>query len=181
MLSSVERTAREARKGRLESSKMRPPGPQDEAQMVSRRAPWRRLGGLGLVLGASWRAPGGSWSRLGGSWAAPGASRGAPGLIWASRGARFGAFWASVEASLAKARKPRTSTKVKHFLLFFEVPGPPESLQNRLPEASWGCLKPLWPLRGPSAWLLGRPWVAPDRSRRTATRGTYMTSSPKIV
>ena len=68
---------------------MRPRGPQDEAKMGSRRAPWRRLGGLGplgallgrswVVLGASWRAPGGSWSGLGGSWAAPGASRGAPG------------------------------------------------------------------------------------------------------
>ena len=68
---------------------MRPRGAQDEAKMGSRRAPWRRLGGLGpldpllgrswVVLGASWRALGGSWSRLGRSWAAPGASRGAPG------------------------------------------------------------------------------------------------------
>ena len=75
---------------------MKPRGPQDEAKMGSRRAPWRRLGGLGplgallgrgVVLGASWRAPGGSWTH---SWAAPGASRGAPG---AHLGLPGGSFW----------------------------------------------------------------------------------------
>ena len=37
------------------------------------------------------------------------------------------------------------------------------------------------PVLGPSAWLLGRPWVAPDRSEPTGPRGTHVRSSPKIV
>ena len=49
------------------------------------------------------------------------------GLIWASRGAPFGAFWASVEGSLARSRKQRKSTTVQHFLWFCEGPGLPKS------------------------------------------------------
>ena len=48
-------------------------------------------------------------------------------LSWASRGAAFGAFWASVEGSLAKSREPRNSLTVQHFLRFLEVLGAPES------------------------------------------------------
>ena len=181
---------------------MRPRGAQDEAKMGSRRAPWRRSGGLGPLVGA----PGWSWAPLGALREALGAVLGALGpllgppgarlgLIWASRGAPFGASWASVEGSLAKSRKPRNSSTVQHFLRFFEVPGAPQSVQNRFgsaPRRVWAPLEASWgllglslslsgPLRGPSAWLLGRPWVAPDRSERTGPRATHVTSSPKIV
>ena len=72
---------------------MRPRGPQDEAKMGSRRAPWRRLGGLGplgALLGRSWVVLGGALGPLLGP---PGASLG---LIWASRGLLlepFGLLW----------------------------------------------------------------------------------------
>ena len=132
---------------------------------------WAPIGALRAPLGAA----------LGPLLGPPGARLG---LIWASRGA-------SVEGSLAKSRKPRNSLTVQHFLKFFEVSGAPESLQHRSQArlgASGGLLGPrgaVWslsgPLRGPSAWLLGPPWVAPDRSERTATRGPYITPSPKTV
>ena len=86
----------------------------------------------------SWGGPGWSWAPLAALRAALGAVLGALGpllgppgarlgLIWASRGAPFGAFWASVERSLAKSREPRNSLTVQHFLRFFEVLGAPES------------------------------------------------------
>ena len=175
---------------------MRPRGPQDEAKMGSRRAPWRRLGGLGplgallgrswVVLGASWRAPGASWSRLGGSWAAPGASRGAPG---AHLGLPGGSVWSFLSLCLRLPCEIARTTKFADSTALFEVfrgPGGPrialKSLRNRS-QARLGASGRLWrprgavlsrcgPLRGPSAWLLGRPWVAPDRSGRTGPRGT---------
>ena len=110
----------------------------------------------------SWGAPGWSWAPLGALRAALGAVLGALGpllgppgarlgLIWASLGAPFGAFWASVEGSLAIVRKPRKSTTVQHFLLFFEVPDPPESLQNHLEVAP----KFVWASLGASGGLVG--------------------------
>ena len=167
---------------------MRPRGPQDDP-----KGSLEASGRLGAPWVLSWGAPGWSWAPLGALRAALGAVLGALGpllgppgarlgLIWASRGARFGVFWASVEGSLAKARKRRKSTTVQHSLRFFEVSGPPESLQNRSLArlgASGGLLGPRGavlslsgPLRGPSALLLGRPWVAPGRSGVTGTRGT---------
>ena len=137
---------------------MRPRGPQDEAKMGSRRAPWRRLGGLGplgALLGRSWAPLGALRAPLGAVLGALGPLLGPPGarlgLIWASLGAPFGAFWASVEGFLAILRKPRKSTTVQHFLLFFEVPGPPESLQNRLEVAP----KLVWASLGASGGLVG--------------------------
>ena len=111
---------------------------------------WR----LGAFLVLSWGAPGWSWAPRGalraalGAVLAPGARLG---LIWASLGAPFGAFWASVEGFRAILRKPRKSTTVQHFLLFFEVPGPPESLQNRLEVAP----KLVWASLGASGGLVG--------------------------
>ena len=110
----------------------------------------------------SWGGPGWSWAPLGALRAPLGAVLGALGpllgppgarlgLIWASLGAPFGAFWASVEGFLAILRKPRKSTTVQHFLLFFEVPGPPESLQNRLEVAP----KLVWASLGASGGLVG--------------------------
>ena len=106
----------------------------------------------------SWGAPGWSWAPLGALRAPLGAlgrSWGLPGRAWGSFGPPwellFGAFWASVEGSLAKSRKPRKSTTVQHFLLFFEVPGPPESLQNRLEVAP----KLVWASLGASGGLVG--------------------------
>ena len=116
----------------------------------------------------SWGGPGWSWAPLGALRAALGAVLGALGpllgppgarlgLIWASRGAPFGAFWASVEGSLAKSREPRNSLTVQHFLRFSRSWGPQNRLKiasTSLPgasgclwrpvKASWGCLEPLW-------------------------------------
>ena len=110
---------------------MRPKWAPEELPGASGRlgAPWVLSGG----------GPGWSWAPLGALRAPLGAVLGALGpllgppgarlgLIWASRGAPFGAFWASVERSLAKSREPRNSLTVQHFLRFFEVLGPPESL-----------------------------------------------------
>ena len=130
--------------------------------MGSRRAPWRRLGGLGLLwhpglapLGAL-RAPlGAVLGALGPLLGPPGARLG---LIWASRGAPFGAFWASVEGFRAILRKPRKSTTVQHFLRFFEVPGPPKLIQNRFeiaPRGVWALLEASWGLLGLLGALLG--------------------------
>ena len=79
------------------------------------------LGGRGRLLARSGRLLEPS---LGPRLGLPGARLG---LIWASRGAPSGASWASVEGSLANARRPRTSTTVQHFLRFVEVPGAPKS------------------------------------------------------
>ena len=68
---------------------MRPRGPQDEANMGSRRAPWRRLGGLGplgcspgAVLGGFGSLLARSWRLLGPSWGL----LGLPGRAWGSFG-----------------------------------------------------------------------------------------------
>ena len=150
-------------------------------------AAWGPLGPLlgcsWVVLGASWRAPGGSWSRVGGSWAAPGASRGAPG---AHLGLPGGSFWSFLGLCGRLPCEIVRITKIDDSTALFEVfRGPrapkigPESLRKRSQArlgASGGprgaVLSLSGPLRGPSAWLLGRPWVAPDRSRLTGTRGT---------
>ena len=148
-------------------------------------AAWAPLGVLRAVLGAVLGA-------LGSLRGLPGARLG---LIWASRGAPFGAFWASVEGSQAKSLKPRNSLTVQQFLKVFRGPGGPrialKSLRNRS-QARLGASGRLWrprgavlslcgPLREPSAWLLGRPWVAPDRSHLTGTRGPYIRARPKAV
>ena len=79
---------------------MRPRGPQDEAKMTSRRAPWRRLdglgplgsspgvllGGLGRLLARSGRLLEPSWELLGHAW-------GLPGRAWGSFGPPGGSFW----------------------------------------------------------------------------------------
>ena len=162
-------------------------------------AAWDPLGALlgrsWVVLGASWRAPGGSWSRLGGSWAAPGASRGAPG---AHLGLPGGSFWSflglcgRLPCEIAETTKIVDSTALSEV---FRGPGGSRIAQQSLRNRSLACLgasEDLWrprgavlglsgPVLGPSAWLLGPPWVAPDRSRRTAPRGNHIKSSPKIV
>ena len=129
-----------------------------------------------------WGAPGWSWAPLGALRAplraalgALGALLGPPrarlGLIWASRGAPFGAFWASVEGSLAKSRELRNSLTVQHFLWFFEVSGPPESLQNRFeiaPRRVWaplgasgGLVGLSGPSLGPCVGRLRGSWAVP--------------------
>ena len=147
--------------------------------------PFGPLGALRAALGAVLGA-------LGPLLGPPGARLG---LTWASRGGPFGAFWASVEGSLAKSRKPRISLTVHHFLRFFRSPGGSKIAMKSLRNRSQACLGAsgrflgpreavltlCGPLRGPSAWLLGRPWVAPDRSDLTATRAPYVTASPKTV
>ena len=70
---------------------MRPRAPQDEAKMGSRRAPWRRLGGLGpLAPGAVLGGLGRLWARSGRllepSWGLLGRSWGLPGRAWGSFG-----------------------------------------------------------------------------------------------
>ena len=127
--------------------------------MGSRRAPWRRLGGLGplvallgrscVVLGASWR----SWGLLGRSWRLPGRA-------WGSFGPPGGLllelFWASVDGSLARLRKPRKSSTVQHFVRFFEVPGAPESLKTRLEIVPWR----VWAPRKTSGGPVGLSWAS---------------------
>jgi len=155
-------------------------------------AAWGPLGPLlgcsWVVLGASWRAPGGSWSRLGGSWAPPGASRGAPGAHLGLPGGSFWSFLGSVEGFRAILRKPRKSTTVQHFLLFFEVPGPPESLQNRLevaPKLVWASLGASGGLvglseasLGPSVGRLRGSWAVPGwlQTGRNAPEPAQLTS-----
>ena len=72
---------------------MRPRGPQDEAKMGSRRAPWRRLGGLGplgsspgVLLGGLGRLLARSGRLLEPSWGLLGRSWGLPGRAWGSFG-----------------------------------------------------------------------------------------------
>ena len=124
---------------------MRPRGAQDEAKMAPEGLP----GGVWASLVLSWlgalRAPLGAFL---GALGPPGARLG---LIWAFLGAPFGAFWASVEGSLAKSRKPRKSPTVQHFLRFLEVPGAPKSFQHRLeigPRCVWAPLEASWGLVG---------------------------------
>ena len=157
-------------------------------------AAWGPLGPLlgcsWVVVGASWRAPGGSWSRLGGSWAAPGASRGV------HLGLPGGSFWSFLGlCGRLPCEIAGTTTIVDSIALceVFRGPGGPRIAQQSLRNRSRACLGASedWPrgavlslsgpVLGPSAWLLGRPWVAPDRSGGTATRGTHVKSSPKIV
>ena len=113
---------------------------------------WAAWGPLGPLLGcswvASWRAPGGSWSRLGGSWAAPGA------LL-------FELFGPLLKAPLRYCENHENRRQYSTFCCFSRSRAP----QNRskiaskslpsssghlsaLPEASWGCLGPLWPCPG---------------------------------
>ena len=128
--------------------------------MCSRRAPRRRLGGLGLL----WSSPGALLGGLGRLLARSGrllepswGLLGLPGRAWGSFGDPFAAFWASVEGSLAKSREPRNSLTVQHFLRFSRSWGPQNRLKiasTSLPgasgclwrpvKASWGCLEPLW-------------------------------------
>ena len=72
---------------------MRPRGPHDEAKMGSRRAPWRRLGGLGplgsspgVLLGGCGRLLARSGRLLEPSWGLLGRSWGLPGRAWGSFG-----------------------------------------------------------------------------------------------
>ena len=85
--------------------------------------------------------------------------------------------------------RDRENFEIADILALFEVfrgPGGPrialKSLRNRS-QARLGASGGLWRprgavlslsgrLRGPSAWLLGRPLVAPDRSQPTDPRGT---------
>ena len=168
--------------------------------MKPKWAPEGRPGGVWaawgpLVLGASWRAPGASWSRLVGSWAAPGASRGAPG---AHLGLPGGSFWSvlgfcgRLPCEMAKTTKIVDSTALCEV---FRGPGGSRIAQQSLRNRSLACLgasEDLWrprgavlgfsgPVLGPSAWLLGRPWVAPDQSEPIGTRATHVKSSPKII
>ena len=168
------------------------------SKMGSRRAPWRCLGGLG-PLWSSPGAPGWSWAPLGALRAPLGAVLGAPGPLLGLPGRAWGSFGppgelllepfgATVEGSLAKSREPRNSLTAQHFLRFSEAL---KSLRNRSQArlgASGGFLGPLGAvlslsgaLHGPSAWLLGRPWVAPDRSQLTGPRGTQVKPCPKSV
>ena len=129
------------------------------------------LPGASGRLGAPWvlsgGGPGWSWAPLGALRAPLGAVLGALGpllgppgarlgLIWASRGAPFGASWASVDGSLARLRKPRKSLTAQHFLMFFEVPGAPDSLQNRLEILPWR----VWAPRKTSGGLVGLSWAS---------------------
>ena len=114
------------------------------------------LGRSWVVMGASWRAPGASWSRLGGSWGAPGASRGAPG---AHLGLPGGSFWSVLDfcgrlpCEMAETTK---SSTVQHFVRFLEVPGAPDSLQNRLEIVPWR----VWAPRKTSGGLVGLSWAS---------------------
>ena len=136
---------------------MRPRGPQDEAKMGSRRPPWRRLGGLG---------PLGSSPPLGALREALGAGVGAlgpllPGRAWGSFGPPWGLLLELLgpllKASLRYCENHENRRQYSTFCCFSRSRAP----QNRskiaskslpsssghlsaLPEASWGCLKPLW-------------------------------------
>ena len=167
---------------------MKPRGAQDAAKMGSRRAPWRRLGGLGPLSWVVWRL-------LEPSWAAPGASRGAPG---AHLGLPGGSFWSvlafcgRLPCEIAETTKIVDSTALCDV---FRGPRGPRLAPKSLRNPTLACLaasEDLWrprgavlglsgPVLGPSAWLLGRPWGAPGRSEPTGPRGTHVTSSPKIV
>ena len=182
-------------RARLEKdgSKMKPRGAQDELPGGVWAAP--------LVL--SWGAPRWSWAPLGALRAAfgvvlgalaPGASRGAPG---AHLGLPGGSVWSFEPLLKAPLRKRENHENRRQYTLFEVFRGPRgakialKSLGNRS-QARLGASGRLWgpreavlslcgPLRVPSAWLLGRPWVAPDRSGLTATRATHIRSSPKTI
>ena len=121
----------------------------------------------------------------GGSWAALGASRGAPGALLGPP------LFLVSPCEIAKTSKFVDSTALFEV---FRGPGGskigPESLRKRS-QARLG-FRGVWrprgavlrlsgPFSGPSAWLLGRPWVAPGRSEITATRAPHIKSSPKTV
>ena len=144
--------------------------------------------GCSWVLGASWRAPGGSWSRLGGL----------PGRAWGSFGPPGGLLLELLGPLLkAPLRNRENLENRRQYSTFWVFRGPGglkvalKSLGNRSQArlgASGGFLVPRGavlslsgPLRGPSAWLLGRPWVARGRSERTAPRANQVTASPKVV
>ena len=183
---------------------MRPRGPQDEAKMGSRRAPWRRLGGLGplgsspgVLLGGLGRLSARSGRLLEPSWGLLGRSWGLPGRAWGS----FGPWGLLLELFGPLLKAPlrycenHENRRQYSTCCCFRGPGPsriaPKSPRSRS-QARLGISRRFWrprgavlrlsgPLRGPSAWLLGRPWVAPGRSRGTATRATQVRPSPKIV
>ena len=69
----------------------------------------------------------------------------------------FSSFFAPPRA---KPRKPRFLTTVRHFLLFFEAPGLPESSLQGLPNRSKIELRVAWGCLGPLGALLGRSWDA---------------------
>ena len=98
---------------------MKPRGPQDEAKMNSRRAPWRRLdglgplgsspgavlGGLGRLLARSGRLLEPSWGLLGRSWGLPGRAWGSFGL---PGGLRLELFGLLLKAPLRNREKHET-------------------------------------------------------------------------
>ena len=161
---------------------------------------WAAWGPLGALLGRSWVVLGlarsgrlleRSWGLLGRSW-------GLPGRAWGSFGPPEGLLVGLLGPLLKAPLRNRENLEIDDSTALLEVSRGPggsriglESGRNRS-QARLGASGGLWrlrgavlslsgPLRGPSAWLLGRPWVAPDRSELTGTRGPYITSSPKTV
>ena len=137
---------------------MRPRGPQDEAKMGSRRAPWRRLGGLG---------PGRSWVVLGASWRAPVHL----GLPWGPLSELFGPL---LKAPLRDRENHENRRQ------YSTLPGASGRLLALL-GASWGCLEPLWAspravcvVPGPS--LGGSRPVATHRNSRNVSQGKSKSS-----
>ena len=168
--------------------------------MGSRRAPWRRLGGLGplgsspgVLLGGLGRLLARSGRLLEPSWGLLGRSWGLPGRAWGSFGPPWGLllelFGPLLKASLRYCENLENRRQYSTFCCFSRSRAP----QNRskiaskslpsssghlsaLPEASWGCLKPLWAppwavcvAPGPS--LGGSRPVGNHRNSRNAHQG----------
>ena len=151
---------------------MRPRGPQAQAKMGSRRAPWRRLGGLGplgsspgallgglgRLLARSGRLLEPSWGLLGRSWGLPGGAWGSFGPPW---GLLLELFGPLLKASLRYCENHENRRQYSTFCCFSRSRPPQKRSKihskslpsssghlSALPEASWGCLGPLWACPG---------------------------------